>query len=75
MINFLLDNSVVFIIMAVVSFFFYGLYCNYFKINRQMTNNNDFNLIKSFMIVQARKNGRNWHRDVMGEWSKYTIEG
>jgi hypothetical protein len=49
------------------------VYYSYFRI-RKTSSQEDFNLIKSYLIMEARRSGKKYHPDLYGAWSRESIK-
>lgn len=73
MADFLLNNSVFLIGGSVLLMFFVDAYIKFFR-TRKTTDMQDFNLIKLYSVLEARKHGKRYHPDLHCAWSKETIK-
>jgi len=71
--NFLLNNSVFIIGATVLISSIMQMYYSYFR-SRKTSSQEDFNLIKIYSIMEARKSGKKYHPDLYGAWSRESIK-
>jgi len=73
MINFLLNNHIEILFTTFIVFAFYESIGTLFIV-KNTTDLDDTNIIRRYVILEARKNRSRIPEAVYGEWNRYTIK-